>query len=70
LQAVLSPMMNGRTSSGDDPFSDLSAASPDTQPRQPQLKRKIIHDQLSRFVHVFFHESLAIRAVCLLVTGI
>jgi hypothetical protein len=39
-QAVLSPMMNGRTSSGDDPFSDLSAASPDTQPRQPQLKQK------------------------------
>ena len=31
LQAVLSPMMNGRMSSGDDPFSDLSAASPDTR---------------------------------------
>jgi hypothetical protein len=40
LQAVLSPMMNGRTSSGDDPFSDLSAASPDTQPRHQQLKNR------------------------------
>jgi hypothetical protein len=41
-------MMNGRASSGDDPFSDLSAASPDTQPRHPQLKRKIGLSQLGR----------------------